>query len=215
MGSKRLKAIAVRGRGSIEVAQPGRFLDAVNIGFKKIKDSPFSKPLRQGLIRLRYLPESKHWDTTSLCRNGQDEYWPFEKRIRLMGEHGVPKYITRMLAGFSCPVGCLPFLEIEEGKYKDTRGITYWANSKGYSQRFDVDDPAASIKFQLFANQLGLDSDMASVVLPWAFECYERGLLTKEDADGLELKWGNADAMIKLEEKLAYRQGLGDFWQME
>jgi len=75
----------------------------------------------------------------------------------------------------------------------------------------DVDDPAASLKFHLLANQLGLDGDEAAVVLSWAFECYERGLLTKEDTDGLELKWGNGEAMIRLAEKLAYREGFGDF----
>ena len=102
-------------------------------------------------------------------------------------------------------------LEIEEGKYRGTRGTGYWVNSIWYSERLDVDDPAASIKFHLLANQLGLDGDMASVVLSWAFECYERGLLTKAETDGLELEWGNGDAMVKMMEKLAYRQDIGDF----
>lgn len=105
----------------------------------------------------------------------------------------------------------MPFHEIEEGKYKGTRGTGYWVNSLWYSERFDVDDPAASLKFHLLANQLGLDGDMAAVVLSWAFECYEKGLLTKEDTDGLELNWGNEDAMIKMVQKLAYREGIGDF----
>jgi len=103
------------------------------------------------------------------------------------------------------------YCEIDEGKYTGTKGIGYWINSALYSQKFDVDDAAASLKFHLMANQLGLDGDFASVVSSWAFECYEKGLLTKEDTDGLELEWGNEDAMIKLEEKLAYRDGIGDF----
>ena len=74
----------------------------------------------------------------------------------------------------------------------------------------DVDDTEASLKFHFLANQLGLDGDMAAVVLSWAFECHEKGLLTKEDTDGLELTWGNADAMIKMAQKLAYREGIGD-----
>ncbi|MFH1490201.1 MAG: aldehyde ferredoxin oxidoreductase C-terminal domain-containing protein [Pseudomonadota bacterium] len=47
--------------------------------------------------------------------------------------------------------------------------------------------------------------------MSWAFECYEKGLLTKEDTDGLELMWGNEDAMVKMVDRLAYRRGLGDF----
>ena len=212
MGTKKLKALAVRGHGTIKLAQPERFLGAVNAVFEKIKKSPFAQPWRQGIMQMLYFPESEAWNFFALIRNGQDEYWPPEKRKRLMGKDtGIPKYIKDMIADFSCPLGCLPFLEIGEGKYKGTRGMTYWANSRGYSQRFDVDDAAASIKFQLLANELGLDGDFAAVVSSWAFECYQRGLLTKEDTDGLELEWGNEDAMIKLEEKLAYRRGIGDF----
>lgn len=212
MGSKKLKALAVRGHGQVRVAHPARFLDAVNAALKKIKDSPSSASWRRGIIQSFYYPESKGWDFSVIVRNGQDEYWPMGKRVKLVGkETGVPKYKKGVSACFSCPIGCMPFFEIADGKYKGVKGTGYWINSAWYSERLDVDDPASSIKFQLLANQLGLDGDMASVVLSWAFECYEKGLLTKEDTDGLELNWGNGDAMIKLEEKLAYRQGFGDF----
>jgi aldehyde:ferredoxin oxidoreductase len=60
-------------------------------------------------------------------------------------------------------------------------------------------------------NQLGLDGDMTSTVLSWAFECYQKGLINKRDTNGLELKWSDPDAMLKMEEKLAYREGFGDF----
>jgi aldehyde:ferredoxin oxidoreductase len=105
-----------------------------------------------------------------------------------------------------------PRIRLGKSGEEDTGGgIGYRANSVWYSVRFDVDNPQASLKFHLLANQLGLDADAAAVVLAWAFECYEKGLLTKEDTDGLELNWGNEDAMIKMLDKLAYRKGIGDF----
>jgi len=212
MGSKKLKAIAVRGHGAIRVAQPERFMNAVNEAMKKIQASPYFKLSRKALVEVAYQPDSKVWDTQTLIRNGQDEYWPMEKRERLTGKKtGVPKYIKGVTACISCPIGCMPYCEINEGKYRGTKGIGYWINSALYSQKFDVDNAAASLKFHLLANQLGLDGDFTSVVSSWAFECYEKGLLTKEDTDGLELEWGNEDAMLKLEEKLAYRDGIGDF----
>jgi len=212
MGSKRLKALAVRGHGSIKVARPEAFLAAAGKALKKIKDSPTAPSWRKGILESFYQPESKSWDFSVIVRNGQDEYWPVEKRSKLVGKStGVPRYRKKLTACFSCPIGGMPFFEIEEGKYEGTKGTGYWVNSAWYSERFDVDDPEASIKFQLLANQLGLDGDMASVVLSWAFESYERGLLTKAQTDGLELKWGNDDAMIKMVEKLAYREGIGDF----
>ena len=61
------------------------------------------------------------------------------------------------------------------------------------------------------SNQLGLDIDDAAQAISWAFECYEKGLISKEDTDGLELVWGNFEAMIEMLRKLAYREGFGDF----
>jgi len=210
MGIKKLKAVVVRGHGSINVAQPERFFDAATRASKKTMNSEGIK-MRQGDLVFGYLPESELWDMSTLIRNGQDEYWPMDKRINLTGINtGVPKYQKKLVACISCPVGGLPFFEIDEGKYKGTRGINFWTNAAMYAEKFDVDDPAAALKFYLSANQLGLDGDFASVVLSWAFECYEKGLLTKQDTDGLALEWGNADAMIEMERKLAYREGIGN-----
>ena len=211
MGDKRLKALAVRGHEAIKIAQPERFLEAVDTALAKVKASPTVKTFRKGLIESVFAPDSTRWDGFALTRNGQDDYWPIEKRRKLTDKKiGVAKYRKKVLACFCCPAGCMPFFEIDEGEYKGTKGMGYWVNSPWYAVRMDVDDTEASLKFHFLANQLGLDGDMAAVVLSWAFECYEKGLLTKEDTDGLELTWGNADAMIKMAQKLAYREGIGD-----
>lgn len=212
MGSKKLKALAVRGHGAIKVAEPERFLDAVNIALKKVKDSPRAPIQRRGNVAGRFFPESSMWDSHGdIIRNGQAGNWPMEKRRRLVGKDtGVPKYMKKITACFNCPVGCIPYLEIVEGKYKGTKGRGYWINSCFWAMISDIDDPAASLRYHLRANQLGLDGDDSSVVIAWAFECYQRGLLTKEDTDGLELEWGNVEAWLKMEEKLAYREGIGD-----
>lgn len=211
MGDKKIKALAVRGHGAINIAHPEKFFKAVDTALEKVKASPALKAFRHGLIESVYSPESAAWDGETVVRNGQDDYWPIEKRRRLTSKDtGVPKYRKRVMACFSCPAGCMPFFEIGEGKYNGTKGMGYWINSVWYAVRMDVDDTEASLKFHLLANQLGLDADMAAVVLSWAFECYEKGLITKEDTEGLELAWGNADAMIEMAQKLAYREGIGD-----
>jgi len=76
--------------------------------------------------------------------------------------------------------------------------------------RMDSDDPATSVKFHQMCNQLGMDADTAAVVSAWAFECYEKGLLTKQDTEGLELAWGNDDAWLTLVGKIGRREGIGD-----
>jgi aldehyde:ferredoxin oxidoreductase len=213
MGSKNLKALVVRGHGSISVADPGRFMNAVDHALAKINASPRAPVWRKGIIEAYGFGEGPLWDLAAeMIRNGQRANWPMEKRVNLAGKDtGVPKYKKNVTACFNCPVGCNPYFEINNGKYAGTKGIGYWINSAFYTARFDVDDPAASLKFHLLTNQLGLDGDTTATVLSWAFECYEKGLMSKKDTDGLELTWGNGDAMIEMVERLAYRRGLGDF----
>lgn len=211
MGSKKLKAIAVRGHGAVTVADPARFMAAVNEAIVKVEASPYVDGWRKSALEGMYLPESPAWNVTGPVRNGQDEYWPLAKRERLVGlQSGVPSYKRGMASCFACPAGCMPFYCIESGEYCGTKGIGYWINSVYYSIRLDLDDPAASLAFHLLSNQLGLDGDMAAVVLSWAFECFEKGLLTRKDTDGLILKWGDADIILTMLKKLAYREGIGN-----
>ena len=84
MGSKKLKALAVRGRKPIKVAEPERFMNAVKAALAKIESSPRIVGWRRGIIEAYCLPESELWDLSAeTVRNGQEGYWPMEKRIRL------------------------------------------------------------------------------------------------------------------------------------
>ena len=214
MGSKKLKAIAVRGTGGISVAEPERFLQAVDAALEKIEESPFIKgdqrfeSFRHGLV-ISYKTGER--PLSMPVRNAQDEFFPAERTARLLGkDQGVPRFHKKMWSCFACPLGCQPFLEIKDGAHEGTRGFAYWGNSMMYSIRVDSDDPASSVRFHMRSNELGLDADTASVTAAWAFECYEKGLLSKSETDGLELTWGNTEAWLALLEKMAYRQGIGD-----
>ena len=66
------------------------------------------------------------------------------------------------------------------------------------------------IKLVQMCDELGMDAMSAGVTVSWAMECYERGILTKEECDGLELNFGNDDAAVALMEKIAHREGIGD-----
>jgi len=185
---------------------------AVRTSLAKIKASPYTKGWRRGIIEAKFLPESPVWDVFASVRNGQDAYLPVEKRTSLVGiEKGVPKYKKRMMACFACPIGCMPFYELKGGNYKGTKGIGYWINSATYSTKLDLDQPEPSLRYHLMANQLGLDGDMCTVSLAWAFECFEKGLLSREDTNGLDLKWGDEEAILEMQRRLAYRDGIGAF----
>jgi aldehyde:ferredoxin oxidoreductase len=213
MGDKKLKAVVACGEGgTIGVARPDDFLAAVEKGLKKVHDSSLSEMMRKKTLAGRWSdPNSPNWDFLISSRNGQDDYWAVEKRIRLTDpERGFPKYRKSVSACFMCPAGCMPFSEVTEGPYEGTMAEGFWSNTIMDAVRLDITDPAGMFRAWTLANELGLDTDFATSVSSWAFECYEKGLLTEKDTDGLKLEWGNVDAFIGLLKKLALREGIGD-----
>ena len=215
MGDKKLKAIVVRGHNSVKVAHPEEFLQRAYKAYQKIITRPTAKVFRKKTLAGMVYNDSQQfdelWEMMHSIKNSQDVHWSREQRSKIMGKEGVGKFFKKIQACYACPVGCQPYSEINEGKFKGSKGLGYWINSVMWSGKMDVTDPEASLRYHLRANQLGLDGDDSSVVMSWAFEAYEKGLLTKEDTDGLDLTWGNFDAMLELQEKIASRDGFGDF----
>jgi len=212
MGDKRLKAIVVRGHGKIEVAQPEKFMQIIDRCYQQCKDEPKSKTMRKAPMNLYSNPEWEGWDTNIVIKNGQDDQWEREKRISLMNPAtGIPSMQKGTRACYSCPIGCMPYMEINKGKHKGNKGEGFWINTiMGHACRFDISDPEAVANSWLLTNRLGLDGDYVAAGLSWIFELYEKGIINKENTDGLELTWGNGDALNKLIKKLAYREGIGD-----
>ncbi len=215
MGDKKLKAIVVRGHNSVKVAHPEEFLQRAYKAYQKIITRPTAKVFRKKTLAGMVYNDSQQfddlWEMMHSIKNSQDVHWSREQRSKIMGKEGVGKFFKKIQACYACPVGCQPYSEINEGKFQGSKGLGYWINSVMWSGKMDVTDPEASLQYHLRANQLGLDGDNSSVVMSWAFEAYEKGLLTKEDTDGLDLTWGKFDSMLELQEKIACRDGFGDF----
>jgi aldehyde:ferredoxin oxidoreductase len=213
MGAKNLKAIAVRGSMGIDIAAPDEFMSIVDKAIKKINKWDLIKDIRAkgyyGAMGGRL--DSPTWDWGYRpVKNGQDEYWGKEK-ISKICESVIKSYRKGTVACFSCPISCKPWLAIDEGPYQ-VEGEGWWNNSaNSFCTKFDNTDLESAIYAHFLSNQLGLDIDDAAQAISWAFECYEKGLITKDDTDGLELVWGNYEAMIEMLRKLAHREGFGDF----
>ena len=211
MGDKKLKAIVVRGHGKIEVAEPERFMKVVSKCYQKCQDTPNKEMWRKAPLNFYTDPEWKEWNTSIVVRNGQDDYWERGKRMELMNpKTGIPSMQKKVRACYCCPIGCMPYMEINKGKYKGTQGEGLWVNAIwGYACRFDISNPESIVKSWLLTNELGLDGDYVAAGLSWVFELYEKGIINQKDTEGLELTWGNGDTLIKLIRKLAYREGFG------
>jgi aldehyde:ferredoxin oxidoreductase len=201
-GSKKLKAIAVRGTHPIHIYHPKDFLRHVEICWEKVRKSPIMELLRAGGT-LTMSRQSGGW-------NHQDEGWISEKFARIQWQVFRDNYAIRRAACFNCPVYCSHSFTIKEGPYAGAVGEGLEANSiRAFGCSLDIDDPAAIIKAHAVCSQLGIDIDFAGAALGWAFESYQKGLLSRSDTEGLELTWGNHGAALKLLEKICFRQGIG------
>jgi aldehyde:ferredoxin oxidoreductase len=212
MGDKRLKAVVVRGHGSIGVHDPEKFFSAVDRCLRQFDENrPTVLSMRQSLTERMTDMDFEGWNSIMVVRNGQDDFWPLERRQQLMNRrNGVPTMRRSVRACYTCPAGCSAFMTIDYGPHKGMRGEGFWINTVMSASRFDLADPDAVVAFWLRSNELGLDTDYVASGLAWIIECFEKGLITKADTDGLELRFADGDVLLKLMDMMVYRRAIGD-----
>lgn len=209
MGSKNLKAIAARGTGAIEVADPERFMKAVDSARAMYDKSNTVALNRQfgSAICIRAKQE--------VCgipyKNFQFLTIPDDMLERLDQEKLNAKYKVRNMSHPACCVACGRFWRIDEGPYAGYEGEGFQFEALAdFNCKLGIDDPTFTIQANAYCNQLGLDIDLAAETIAWAMECYEKGILQKSDVDNLNVEWGNAEVVLELIRKTAYREGFGE-----
>jgi len=210
MGAKGLKAFAIRGTKTAEVANPDQ-LAKLRTDYRK--DLKVSKhpwvPLFTGggtcnffesYLKMGDCPV-KNWTSS-----GEEA---FPNWARLHGD-SITHYQTKRKGCTGCPLACKGRMTIDKGPYavKNTSKIEYETLGL-FGSNLLIEDPEPLIKANHLCNQYGLDTCAVGSVLGFAMECYERGVITKDDTDGIELVWGNANAMLAMVKKIAYREGFG------
>lgn len=205
MGSKNLKAIAVRGSKTIRVASIAA-LEPLIVDLARRCAGPMTEKYRglgtiSNVLVLDYLGALP-------TRNYRQS--SFEGAEKISGEILNRHNLERRVACSGCPVGCEHLLVAREGPYAGARSRMDYEPLYAMSSLWGVDDPAAAIRGVEVASLAGMDAISAGTTVAWAMECFERGLLTRADFGGLEPRFGNAQAGIALLELIARREGIGD-----
>ncbi len=208
MGSKLLKAIAIRGRKPLVVDNPSGFnKSAVDLRHDLSKDT--------GAIRLSEFGTAGIINTVNAA-HALPSYNFQESRIE--GAHEISgenlnegNYLKRTSGCGSCGIACHRYTEVDEGKYKGTyAGGPEFETLSALGSGCGVLDMPAVLKGNELCNIYGMDTISAGSVIQWAMECVQRGVLSFEDTDGIELEFGNSDAMIEMLSKIAHRDGFGN-----
>jgi len=203
MGSKNLKAIAVRGTGAVELVDPDKVAEIASNVTKLLKDDDGVKWLAEhGMAGT-----SEVYDKAGILAIKNYLEVGFEK-ISELGYGAVKKYYIKVLPCLNCPVDCDRLVEIPEGEpYSGTQVSSLQATPAFNFAKFLIDDINTVIKGFELCNGLGIDIHSFSEAAQWAIECYERGILTKEDTDKLDLRWGDGPLVLEMIRRTAYREG--------
>ncbi|MBM4428951.1 MAG: aldehyde ferredoxin oxidoreductase family protein [Chloroflexi bacterium] len=214
MGSKRLKAVVVKGKMAVPMA-----------------DEEGMKELRKKILKeaTGFFDILHKWGTAGITH---DSALSGDSPIKNWGGSGLVDFPSPRAKKISddaviavegykpygcwhCPIAC-------GGRMKQTSGkfALELNNGTGHKPEYETlcmlgsnllnDDLPSIIKLNEICNNMGLDTISVGGVIGYAMECYENGLLTKKDTDGVALTWGNADAIVKMAEKIAKREGFGD-----
>lgn len=207
MASKNLKALAVRGTGLIPVADAARFSEIIERVDEAIYNHPeYKTRCRLGTTKLIKALNSIGGLPTRHFQGGQ-----FEGVDAVSGEAIEARYKIKSKACFACTIPCSRFLVVEDPRFPhlSLEGPEYEPLA-GFTVRVGNDDLALALKCVEQANRYGLDAISLSEVISWAMECHERGALSRHEADGLDLAWGNGETILALIHKIAHREGFGD-----
>ncbi|TSA45412.1 MAG: aldehyde ferredoxin oxidoreductase [Deltaproteobacteria bacterium] len=207
MGAKRLKAISVRGSGKLEKANEIRFREIHKAAALEIKESALAGSLRAmgsdanmdiGMIN-GDVPV-KNWSV------GED----FELSSALSGPTLSETYLTRSHACSHCPVACKRIVRVAEGPFQTEEGPgPEYETCATFGTMIMNGDLAGVIKANELCNRYGMDTISCGAAIAWSMELFEKGTLTTKDTDGIELTWGNMEAVLTLLPRIALREGFG------
>jgi aldehyde:ferredoxin oxidoreductase len=205
MGSKNLKAIAVRGTHDIIPATPDQFMDMTQEFHERMKGPATKK------YRTLGTPENVLVHNALYCmptRNYNNAH--FEEAEKVSGELLNEKYVAKIIGCNSCAMRCEHEVVIPEGPYKGTLTRMEYETLWAMGPYCGISRLDAIIKAMELANYYGMDAISTGVIVGFTMDCYENGILTKKDLDGIEANFGNSEALIQLIEKIGNRQGIGD-----
>ena len=208
MGSKNLKAVAVRGSGRYnDFANDSAALSELGRGLvRQVKEHPMSRDLQDkgtpglvgGLNAAGILP-------THNFRAGS-----FDQVDELKWEAYEKNFLTARRSCYACAVRCKREVAFDNKQTPSAYGGPEYESLGAFGSNCCIGDLNAVVKANELCNLYTLDTISTGMTIAFAMECFEHGLIGLEDTDGIDLRFGNAEAMLQMIEKIAHREGIGN-----
>ncbi len=207
MGSKRLKAIAVSGNQTPQIAKEEEFkevskkqYDLLNESMLKIGFESFGTNMLIDMVNAKGGLPTRNWQTGV-----------FDQLEEISAQALSDKVLVSKSNCFACPIACGRKTEIKTGPWKGEKGEgPEYESNVLLGSHCGVGNMEAITKANYLCNEYGLDTISTGNTIGFAMECYEKGILTNEQTGGLEIKFGDGNIVVDLTEKIGKREGIGD-----
>jgi aldehyde:ferredoxin oxidoreductase len=215
MGSKKLKAVCIRGNAS------PRIYDQKSL-------AQYSGLFLADIFKDPHVVKFRTWGTAAFvsyfaeCGESPVKNWKGagitdfpEEVAKRISDDAVTNYEVEKYGCYHCPVRCGGHMTVKDGPYplQDAHKPEY-ETLCGFGTMLLCNDIRRIVKINDMLNRAGIDTISCSAVVAWAFEAYENGVITKEDTGGLDLTWGNAEAVVQLVQKMIDGEGIGQYLRM-
>lgn len=204
LGSKKLKGVVLRGSGTIPVADKAR-IDEIRRA--AIKDLRVSRANHTKYGTVQYIEPINELGCMP-TRNFQTTY--FEHADKVDAGTMYNEYLVKNYACFHCTVACGKVCEVKDGPFAGAKARTEYETVALMGPNCGVDDFGAIVKANQLCDELGMDTMSTANIVAFAMELYERGLITDKDTEGIEARFGNAQALIDMISLIGERRGIGD-----
>jgi len=207
MGSKKLKAIVVKGTGKVKTTYPEKY-DALRKSLMiKARDAMVAQSFRS-------MGTDAGMDLGMMTGDVPIKNWTIGEDLQLSANLGGPamteKYLTRNHACTFCPVACKRIVKVDNGPFKTGEGPgPEYETCCTFGTLIMNSDLAGVIKANEWCNRYGMDTISCGATIAFAIEAFEKGLITRRDTDGIDLTWGNIEGVIELLHKIAKKEGIG------
>jgi aldehyde:ferredoxin oxidoreductase len=207
MGSKNLKAVVVKGNRKIRLADEMGFKEIVKRCQQKIGEHPMTKkggvfPRIGTMMTVDLTQETGTFPT----KNWQENTFDHAKEIN--GE-AFERYLIRPRACFACPIGCSRDTKILRGGIEFVSEGPEYETIYAFGSNCEIEDPEVIIAAEKLCDEYGMDTISCGAVIGFAMECFGKGLIPEKEMKGINLSFGNGDALIEVIHLIAKREGMG------
>lgn len=207
MGSKNLKAIAVRGSSSVTIADSDEYEKTLEQALESIKSDSSAKS--RSLWGTPETLEVANFHGFLPTRNFQTGC--FESLDKIDAQAMREKMVVHDESCYACPLTCAKICIIRDGCYDGTltagpqfESLAMLGSDCGNANLESI------VIANMLCNDLGIDAISVGNIIGFAMECWEKGLIVKKETNGIDLRWGNSEAIVKLVEQIGKREGIGN-----